>query len=183
MFLKKEFFILYLLLSTSILCNAQIEVAHVSLKDFKANGFAGFLNFSKPVSDAGFVTFEAGFQYFINEYSEDLALIPVLAGYRYTLNQSGSGFYVEPNAGYIFGASTIERYDENGSLLTDGGDVIYAKVSGPAAGLGFGYLFQPSGKIQFNLGLRYQHGFSQTGTNLFSLRISHAFSFSKKSDD
>ena len=42
MFLKKRIFIVYYLLLCSIIGKAQIEVAHVSVKDFKATGFGGF---------------------------------------------------------------------------------------------------------------------------------------------
>lgn len=62
--------------------------------------------------------------------------MPVLLGYRYTLNQSGTGFYVEPNAGYSFGGSTIGGYNEYGALLNDGnGDWLYEKVAGPTGGV------------------------------------------------
>src|SRR5215211_5631311 len=107
MCLKKQLLILNFILLCSLFCTAQIEVAHVSVKDFKSTGFGGFLNFSLPLSEANYVTLEGGLQYFKNKYDEELALIPVLLGYRYTINQSGSGLYVEPNAGYCFGESTI----------------------------------------------------------------------------
>lgn len=161
--------------------NAQIEVAHISVNDFKAIGFGGFLNFCLPVSEANYMTIEGGLQYFKNKDEEDLALVPVLIGYRYTLNQSGTGFYVEPNAGYSFGASTIGKYNEVGSPISDGnGGWAYEKVAGPTAGIGFGYLFEPGGRIQFNLGLRYEHSFGNAGTNGFAFRISHAFTFGRK---
>jgi len=183
MFLKKQFFFLYFLLFVCTICTAQIEVAHVSLKDFKAFGFGGFLNFSLPVSEASFVTIEGGIQYFKNKYDEDLGLIPVLLGYRYTLNQSGTGLYVEPNAGYTFGVSSIQTYDEVGSLISDNnGNLVYHKVAGPSAGIGMGYLLEVGRRTQFNIGLRYEHSFGQTGTNVFALRLSHAFTFSRRSE-
>lgn len=176
MFLKKQIFILCFLLTCSIFVNAQIEVAHVSLKNFKATGFGGFLNFSLPVSEANYLTVEGGLQYFKNKKEEDLALAPVLLGYRYTLNQSGTGFYVEPNAGYCFGASGIPKYnDETGT----GG---YEKVAGPMAGVGVGYLLEPGEKLQFNVGLRYERTFAEAGANVFSFRISHAFTFGRREE-
>jgi hypothetical protein len=181
MFLKKQFFFLYFLLLCGTICHAQIEVARVSLKDFKAIGFGGFLNFSLPVSEANFVTLEGGLQYFKNKYDEDLALVPVLLGYRYTLNQSGTGLYIEPNAGYTFGASTIQVYDEVGSPMGDNnGNYLYHKIAGPTAGIGIGYLLEAGRRTQFNLGLRYEHGFGQTATNVFALRFSHAFTFGRR---
>lgn len=170
MLLRKRSFILYFLLLSVNLCLAQIEVARVSVKNFKAIGFGGFLNFSFPVSDANYATIEGGVQYFSKD-EEYLALIPVLAGYRYTLDQSGSGIYAEPNVGYNFGFSTIrdDGYDE-------------LKVAGPAAGMTVGYLFEPGGSIQFNVGLRYEHIFANAQTNAYSIRISHAFTLGKRKD-
>jgi len=127
------------------------------------------------------MTFEGGFQYFINDDDEDLALVPVLLGYRYTLNQSGTGLYIEPNAGYCFGASSIGKYDEFDSPISDGnGGYAYEKVAGPMAGIGVGYLLQPSGRIQFNIGLRYERTFGNAGANVFAFRISHAFTFGRR---
>lgn len=181
MLLKKQLFILYFLLLACISSNAQIEVTHITVKNFKATGFGGFLNFSLPVSEANYITIEGGLQYFKNKYEEDLAFIPVFLGYRYTLNQSGTGFYVEPNAGYSFGASTIGKYNEFDSPIPDGnGGWAYEKVAGPTAGMGFGYLFEYSGRTQINLGLRYEHSFGNTGTNVFAFRISHAFTFGRR---
>jgi hypothetical protein len=99
-----------------------------------------------------------------------VVLVPFLAGYRYTLDRSGTGWYVEPNAGYAFGATDMQVIDSIG----DPSDV---KLSGALAGATVGYLFEPSGRIQFNIGLRYEHIFGSVGQNMFSLRISHAFSF------
>lgn len=178
MLLKKQLLILSLLLFSFNLCNAQIEVARASAKDFNAIGFGGVLNFSLPVSEAAnYITIEGGFQYFKNQDDEDLGLIPVLIGYRYTLNQTGEGLYIEPDAGYTFGASTIGTYDSNGGWL--GGE---QKVAGPTAGIGTGYLFQ-LGNIPFNVGLRYQHNFGNYATNVLALRILHSFRFGKRNND
>lgn len=177
MLFKKQSFVLYFLLFSFHFSNAQIELAGVSAKGFSAIGFGSFLNFSIPVSEANAVTIELGFQYFKNQYDEDLAFIPVLAGYRYTLNQSGSGFYVEPNAGYSYGASSVEKYKENGD---DTGEEI--KVTGPSAGIAAGYLVD-LGNIPFNFSLRYEHNFGNTATNVFSFRIAHSFGFGRRRDD
>ena len=183
MLIKPKMFTVCVLCLCAIVCKAQFEVEHITMKEFKSTGFGGFLNFSIPVSDANYATVEAGLQYFTDKYDEEVALIPVLLGYRYTLNQSGTGFYLEPNAGYCFGSTTVQAYDENSSPLSDGnGNWLYEKVNGPVAGIGFGYLFEPAGKIQFNLALRYQHTFSNTPTNLFAFRISHAFTFGRRDD-
>lgn len=165
MLFKKQFLIFYSLLFSFTFCNAQIEVAHISAKDFKAFGFGGFLNFSIPVSEAtNYVTLEGGLQYFKDKNTNVLALYPVLVGYRYTLDQSGTGLYVEPNAGYIFSTSD------------------YSDYSGAAAGIGVGYLID-LGNIPFNFGLRYEHSFGNPATNVFSFRIAHSFNFGRRNND
>lgn len=177
---KKTIVLLVVFMLSFGVVNAQIEVVHAKVKDFKATGFGSFLNFAIPASEANFVTLEGGLQYLKNKDDEELGLFPVLLGFRYTLNQSGSGFYLEPNAGYTFGSSTIGVY-ENDSPVSDGnGNWLEEKVAGPTAGIGFGYLFEPGGRVQFNLGLRYQHTFGDAPVNAISFRISHAFSFGKR---
>lgn len=183
MFVKINLLLVTILLSCSLLSNAQIEVARISVKDFKAIGFGSFLNFSVPVSEANYVTIEGGLQVFTDKYDESVVLAPVLLGYRYTLNQIGTGLYVEPNAGYTFGSTDVAMYDKNGSPLSNDAGWAYEKVAGPTAGVGVGYLFEPGGKVQFNLGLRYQHSFGSAATNVLSFRISHAFSFGRRNDE
>jgi hypothetical protein len=159
---------------------AQLEIAHLSTKNFSAIGFGGFLNVSIPVSDASYITAEAGL-YVFSHSEHNVALLPVLAGYRYTLNGTGTGLYVEPNAGYSFGGSDIQKYGPNGFPVYDAnGNEVDQKVTGATAGLDFGYLFEPTGRIQFNISLRYEHVFSEAGQNMFSLRIAHAFTFGRR---
>jgi len=174
MLIKKACIICFLF-ACSFAGKAQIEVDYLKLKEFKAIGFGGFLNFSLPVSDANYVTTELGVQYFRDKYDQEVALIPVLAGYRYTLNRSGTGLYLEPNAGYSFGESTVESYTDEGQYI--GG---YKEVKGPMAGMNFGYLFEFTGRVQFNLAFRYEHTFSKAPTNLFAFRISHAITFGRR---
>lgn len=145
-------------------CNAQIEVAHFSTKEFKSIGFGAFLNFSFPVSEADYITAEGGVQYFKDNSVEAVAMIPVLIGYRYTLNRSGTGFYVEPNAGFSF-------------CVAD-----YSDYSGATAGIGVGYLID-LGNVPFNFGLRYEHSFGNPSTNIFALRIAHSLSFGRRNKD
>jgi hypothetical protein len=106
--------------------------------------------------------------------SSHLAFIPLLAGYRHTLNGSGTGFYLEPFAGYTIGGSDIEKTDANGNLLYNSdGSVQDQKISGATAGLGFGYLV-PSASLPLNIGLRFEHVFvsGDPSQSLLSLRIS-----------
>lgn len=161
----------------SLHSNAQFEVDYVKLKDFKAIGFGGFLNVAFPVNESDFAVFECAGQIFTNSSTEELYLLPVVVGYRYTFDRSGYGFYAEPNFGYTFGGSTIMVYDEFDSPLGDpnSDNWLYRKPSGPTAGAAIGYLFNPEGKVQLNLVLRYQQGFAKDATSVFSFRVSHAF--------
>jgi hypothetical protein len=177
MLFKKQAFVLYFLLVSFHFGTAQIEVARASVKGFNAIGYGGFLNFAFPVSDANYITIEGGAQQFKNDIGEELIFIPVLLGYRYTLNQTGLGLYVEPFAGYSFGSSTIQTYDEYGSWTGD-----ERKVSGATAGTGLGYLVE-LGRIPFNFSLRYGHTFGNSQTNIVSFRIAHSFSFRKRESD
>ena len=178
---KKKFFLLTAFIFGSFICNAQIEVAHITFKEFKAVGFGAFLNFSFPVSDANYLTLEGGLQYFKDRDEVSVALVPILAGYRYIFDQSGTGFYVEPNAGYGIGGSDLERYDKEGNFILDeNGNYTYENPGGLMAGVGVGYLLQPGAGIQLNIGARYERVFTNGGTNVFSFRISHAFTFGRR---
>jgi hypothetical protein len=169
-----------LFISICYLSNAQLEVAHVSTKNFSGLGFGGFLNVSVPVSDANYITGEVGL-YVFSHQDNHVALLPILAGYRYTLDGTGTGLYAEPNAGFSFGGSDIKKYNElSGPIYDASGKQVDQKVTGPTTGINVGYLFEPTDIIQFNIGLRYEHVFSEFGQNMFSLRISHAFSFSRR---
>lgn len=165
MLFKKQLLVLCFLSFSYTFCNAQIEGAELFTKGYHAFGFGSFLNFAIPVSEANYVTLEAGFQDFKDKDDYQTVLVPFLAGYRYTLNQTGMGFYVEPNAGYVIGAN-----DDN------------ANVGGIAAGVSFGYLVD-LGNIPFSFSFRYERTFGTPGLNVASLRIAHSFSFRKRDRD
>jgi len=159
--------------------NAQIEVAHLQSKDFSATGFGGFLNFAIPITETDAAIVEGGVYVFSNNGSHE-AVAPLLGGYRHLLSDGDHGFYFEPVAGYTFGGTDIQAYDANGNALVKAnGDEVDQKVTGPVAGLGFGYLFEQSGPIRFNISLRVEHTFVSGGPalNVIALRISHSFSF------
>jgi hypothetical protein len=167
-----------LLFSLLALCfcktsTAQLEVDQLSFKGFNAVGFGGFFNFAFPITDADYISAELGLSAFSSN-GNSVITAPLLAGYRFTIDRSGTGFYLEPNAGYGFAATDIQLPDAQG-IYSD------AKIAGAAAGLTFGYLFQPTGRIQFNLGIRYEHIFgSDFAPNIFSFRIAHAFTFGRR---
>ncbi|MCR8557763.1 hypothetical protein KXD93_08930 [Mucilaginibacter sp. BJC16-A38] len=178
--LIKKLFLSALFLCLFSVSYAQIEVAHLSSKNFSATGFGGFLNFSIPISQTDAAIVEGGVYVFSSGgYHE--AVAPVLAGYRHLFSAYDDyGFYVEPVVGYTFGGTDIQAYKGDTPLYKPNGDQLDQKVSGPDAGLGFGYLFQESGRIRFNISLRYEHAFVTGGDpslNIIALRISHSFSF------
>ena len=175
---KHFLFILSLFFCTC--ANAQVEVVHLSSKDYSANGFGGFLNFAIPVSEGNSVTLEAGAMIFRREIG-NLIAVPFLLGYRYTLDGTGTGFYVEPIAGYTIGASDVQKYTENGSPIGDDeGGWVEKQVKGFTGGLGAGYIL--TGSFPLNIGLRYQHIFvaGDVAINTYALRLS--FPLRKRSE-
>src|SRR5687768_2760921 len=160
------------LLFSHLTVHAQIEVAHLNSKGFSATGFGAFLNFAVPVSEYGSISAEAGFYYFKKD-DNNVALVPLLLGYRHMLQEPDAGFYIEPNAGYNIGATDIHKHNENGNpLYNPDGTRLEQQVKGATAGLGVGYIFP--GSFSFNIGLRYQRVFvsDDPALNLFSLRLS-----------
>jgi hypothetical protein len=154
--------------------NAQVEVLRITVKDFKGFGFGGFLNFSIPISEeTNYLTLEAGYQYLKKAEDEYAAFIPVLMGFRYTLDRSGAGFFAEPFGGYSFGEASIYKYEGDFPVYDDEGNQVREKVSGPIAGLGFGYLFQTESDNTYTLALRYARTFSEAHTNTIALRFSY----------
>ena len=170
----KLLFFTGILFSTFSQLNAQIEGAYLHTKEFKAFGFGAFLNYKIPAGEAAFLTPEVGLYYFKKE-GEGLAMIPLLLGYQYTFNGSGTGLFVEPIAGYTFGDSDVAQYDENGAVLSDPnnpGDYLKQMAKGPTAALAAGYIFD--GEKPVTLGLKYQRVFVASGpaVNLATLRFS-----------
>lgn len=175
-----------LLLPGVLLClcgvaSAQIEVTHLSSKGFTATGFGTFLNVSIPITETDAAIVE-GAAYIYSSNGSHMVVVPALAGWRHLLDPNNDfGFYLEPVAGYSFGATDIQKYDASGNALNKpDGSQVDQNVTGPTGGLGFGYLFPESGRIRFNISLRYEHTFVTGGDpplNIISLRVSHSFSF------
>lgn len=170
----KKLLLIGAFLLTCFFVNAQAEGAYVDMKTFKAFGFGGHLNFKFPVTEGGSITTEAGIYLF--KYQDRNALVlPLLLGYQYTLDGSGTGFYVEPLAGYTLGGTDWDREDENGNTIYQVVDDVAVtenqKVKGITAGLAAGYIF--NGRTPITLGLRYDRVFvaSDPAVNLFGLRI------------
>lgn len=169
----KPFLFIGLFLSLSFHSYSQIEGAYVDTKEFKAFGFGAHLNFKFPVTEASYLTTEAGF-YLFRKDGDMLGMIPLLLGYQRTLDGSGTGLFVEPLAGYTFGGSDVQRHDENGAPIPDpsgNGEWMQQQAQGLTAGLATGYIFPGNTPVTF--GLRYQRVFVQNdpGVNLVSLRL------------
>jgi hypothetical protein len=163
----------------SIQTQAQIELLTVVGK--KANseysiGFGGMLKFAYPVSEADDVSIEVGLKFIPEkEYGDTYGIVyfPIKAGYRYTFDRSGTGFYVEPQIGYsVYGARSYQG---------EAGANIDEIIKGVTGGTSIGYLFQPSGFIQFDLSLRFESVFYSGGSiHTAGLRLTHNFSFKKR---
>lgn len=158
------------------LCSySQIEVVKMVGKNSSeySIGFGAALKFGYPVSEAASVTLEGGVVFAPLKYSDftqGIALVPIKLGYRYTLNGTGSGIYIEPQAGYnVYGALTNDYVDEN--------------ISGLEWAICTGYLFQPGRKTQFEIGLRYESTYYSGGSSSFiGLRFGTNLSFGRRSE-
>ncbi|MEO7047333.1 MAG: hypothetical protein ABI091_18670, partial [Ferruginibacter sp.] len=158
--------------------NAQLgamKLVGKNTKDYKL-GFGAFLKAGFPVNEGSDITLEGGVNIFLlndglNSY-DGTVMCPLKVGYRYTLNHTGQGFYVEPQVGYnIYGTSSF--YDESGYLV----DVSYHGVVFAA---GTGYLFTV-GNQPIDLNLRYETVIAHGGSNNFiSLGISRYLGFKKR---
>lgn len=168
------FFLFFCLKQTS----AQIGVMKLvgkNTRDYKL-GFGGFLKTGFPVSEAADVTLEGGVNIFIldDDYGtgDGTIMCPLKAGYRYTLNGTGEGFYVEPQMGYNLVGIT--------SLHDATGKGIDLKYHGAIFAAGTGYLFTV-GNQPFDLNLRYETVLAHGGSNnLISLGISRFISFKRR---
>lgn len=174
----KRFLLCLSLLFSYAALHAQIEVVKLMGKDSKDYkiGFGAFLKFTTPVSESDFVSVEAGLNAFQNKTdpSYGILTIPIKLGYRYTIDRSGTGLYLEPQAGYnVFGMHPV--YNESTYQYDE------PKNTGPVAAIQLGYLFQPGNKIQFDLSGFYEMVFhSGTTTSYAGLRLSHNFSFGSR---
>ena len=164
--------LVFTLLAISTATHAQLEVTHLILKGQSATGFGAFFHGGFPVSKGDEISIEAGLDYFAPNQSH-LIFVPFLVGYRHTFNGTGTGFYVEPYAGYTLSATDIQKTDANGTPLVNAdGSEIDETFNGATAGLGIGYILA-NPRCPLNFGLRYEHIFvSGTSPSLLAFRIS-----------
>jgi hypothetical protein len=169
--------ILFLLI---IQATAQINVMKLvgnNTKDY-AIGFGAFIKSGFPVSEAADVTLEIDADIFLMKgYGSEYGTImcPLKAGYRFTLNQTGEGLYVEPQLGFnLVGVTSLP--DENGNDIN-------LRYHGVVLAAGAGYLFT-IGRAPFDLNLRYETVIAHGGSNnLISLGISRFISFKKRDSE
>jgi len=160
-------------LSISTILHAQLEVAHLFTKGTSATGVGANLHIGFPVPKGDEISGEIGIYYFAPQQSH-LIFLPLLLGYRHTFDHSGTGFYIEPFAGYSIGATDIPKIGANGQPMTDSdGNEIDQKLSGATTGLGIGYILH-NARLPLNFGLRYEHIFvsDNPSPNILAFRVS-----------
>jgi hypothetical protein len=151
-------------------CTAYSQVEIVKLvgkggSDFKI-GYGGSLKLGYQVSDASYINLDIALYIFQEKENPEYgyAIAPLKAGYRYTLNGSGKGFYVEPQLGYtVYGLTPDEE-----------------KFKGFVWSAGVGYLLG-EGKGQYDIGLRYESVLVSGGSiSYVGLRFSKNFVLGRK---
>jgi hypothetical protein len=177
MFMAKRTLAATVLFLLIMQANAQISVMKLVGNDTKdySIGFGAFIKTGFPVSEAADVTLELGADiFFMNGYGTEYGTImcPLKAGYRYTLNGTGQGFYVEPQVGFNLAGVT--------SLPDENDNTINLHYHGVVLAAGAGYLFT-IGRAPFDLNLRYETVIAHGGSNnLVCLGISRFISFKKR---
>ena len=134
-------------------------------------GVGAYLKGIFPVTQASDVTLEVGANMFTLDddgSGDGTVVVPIKAGYRYSLNGTGMGFYVEPQIGYnIYGVTSTYL---NGDLTFHG--VVFAA--------GTGYLFL-IGNTPLDLNARYETIIAHGGSdNYVSLGLSFYLRFGRK---
>ncbi|MGN6531574.1 MAG: hypothetical protein ACTHK0_07460 [Ginsengibacter sp.] len=172
--LLTTFFLLFYIIQSDAQLGA-MKMVGKNTKNYKT-GFGAFVKTGVPVSDGNDVTLEIGANiFFLNDgygTTDGTIMCPLKAGYRYTLNGSGKGLYVEPQVGYnLYGVT---------SLTDDNGETINLKYHGIVAAAGAGYLFSVWNTL-FDVNLRYETVIAHGGSNnLMSLGITKSFSFGRR---
>jgi hypothetical protein len=130
-----------------------------------------------PVTQASDVTLEVGANMFSLDddgNGDGTAVIPIKAGYRYSVNGTGMGLYVEPQIGYNIYGVTSAYVDGVTQDFTFHGLVFAA---------GTGYLFL-IGKTPLDLNVHYETIIAHGGSdNYVSLGLSFYLRFGKKDNE
>jgi hypothetical protein len=167
-------FILLLALQHS---SAQISVMKMVGKNSKdySIGFGASVEVGLPISEADAVTAEIGVNFFfLNDggSGNGTAMSPLKLGYRYSLNRTGYGLYLEPQAGYnLYGVTS--KLDENGNTVD-------LKYHGVVLAAGVGYMFD-LWRTPFDVRLRYETVIAHGGSNnIISLGFTKSIGFGKR---
>jgi hypothetical protein len=167
-------FILLLALQHS---RAQIGVMKMVGKNTRdySLGLGAYVQVGFPISEADAVTAEIGVNFFFLDgigSGEGTAMCPLKLGYRYSLNRTGYGFYLEPQAGYnLYGVTS--KADENGYMVN-------LKYHGVVLTAGVGYMFD-MWQVPFDVRLRYETVIAQGGSNnMISLGLTRSIGFRKR---
>ena len=175
--MRKGLLATFVLFLSILQVNAQLGVMKMVGKDTKdySLGFGAFVKTGIPVSAGSDMTLEIGADiFFLDGFgsADGTAMCPLKAGYRYTLNGTGEGFYIEPQVGFnLYGVTSL--HDENGNAVD-------LKYHGVVFAAGTGYLFN-IGNAPFDLNLRYETVIAHGGSNnLVSLGISRFISFGRR---
>jgi len=140
-------------------------------------GIGAYIKGIFPVSQASDLTLELGANIFFLDdggSGDGTAVVPIKAGYRYSLNGTGMGLYVEPQVGYnIYGVTSanIDGFTQN------------FKFHGLVLAAGTGYLFKV-GNTPLDLNLHYETIIDHGGSdNYISLGISFYLRFGKRDNE
>ena len=159
-------------------CEAQLGVMKMvgnNTSDYSL-GFGAFIKGIFPVSQAGDLTLELGANFFpLNDggSGSGSTFVPVKAGYRYSLNGTGRGFYVEPQIGYNIYGVTSEIVDGYNKDFNYHGFVFAA---------GTGYLFD-IGNVPLDLNLHYETIVAHGGSdNYISMGLTYHFLIGKRDE-
>jgi hypothetical protein len=140
-------------------------------------GIGAYVKGIFSVSQSSDVTVELGANiFFLNDggSGDGTVIIPLKAGYRYSLNGTGLGFYVEPQIGYNIYGVTSTYVDGNTENLKFHGLVFAANT---------GYLFL-IGNTPLDLNLRYETVVDHGGSdNYVSLGLSFYLHFGKRDNE
>lgn len=167
-------FILLLSLQHSMAQIGVMKMVGKNTRDYSL-GLGAYVQVGFPISEADAVTAEIGVNYFFLHgvgSGEGTAMCPLKLGYRYSLNRTGYGFYLEPQAGYnLYGVTS--KADENG-------DMVNLTYHGVVMAAGLGYMFD-IGQSPFDVRLRYETVVAHGGSNnMVSLGFTKSIGFRKK---
>lgn len=162
---------IYLLTSITCKSYAQLDVALLLGERTKSLAspiaFGGFIKFGVPINQSDEISAEASY---LTWDEGDAGYFAGKAGYVYTLNREGYGWFVEPQVGYAFVGSAPSY---NGYFST--GD-----FTGLVGSVSAGYRFGQD-RAKWDLSLRYENVFTNNvgRISLIGLRFARSFGFGR----